>query len=165
MREKWLAKKKQTQDELEKMQSMLAKEWVDLPEYQNMWTDLKASMKKVEDSQEKQNSETGQACISIPQISKTTTAAEKLTGLRMKDDKEGMNELMEAMRDSDKLELALTKRIQQHETFLETLRLRQERLETRKQQIEARQKRFLNYMSEEVTVSRYGKSILMQLRR
>ena len=143
LREKWLAKKKQTQDELEKMQSMLAKEWVDLPEYQNMWTDLKASMKKVEDSQEKQNSETGQAATSsIPQISKTTTAAEKLTGLRMKDDKEGMNELMEAMRDSDKLELALTKRIQQNETFLETLRLRQERLETRKQQIEARQKRF-----------------------
>ena len=35
----------------------------------------------------------------------------------MKGDKEGMNELMEAMRDSDKLELALTKRIQQHETF------------------------------------------------
>ena len=47
LREKWLAKKKQTQDELEKMQSMLAKEWVDLPEYQNMWTDLKASMKKL----------------------------------------------------------------------------------------------------------------------
>ena len=46
LREKWLKKKKQTQAELEKMQSMLAKEWVDLPEYQNMWSDLKASMKQ-----------------------------------------------------------------------------------------------------------------------
>ncbi len=143
LREKWLTKKKQTQAELEKMQSMLAKEWVDLPEYQNMWSDLKSSMKKVETSQDKQGLTSEEAeTSSAPQIVKSTAPAGADKGLRMKGDKEGMNELMEAMRESDKLELALTKRIQQHETFLETLRLRQERLETRRQQIDARQKRF-----------------------
>ncbi len=143
LREKWLAKKKQTQAELEKMQSMLAKEWVDLPEYQNMWTDLKASMKKVDTSQDQQIKQSGVVQTqAVPQITNTSSSSTKLNALRIKNDQEGMNELMEAMRDSDKLELALTKRIQQHETFLETLSLRHDRLETRRQQIEARQKRF-----------------------
>ena len=143
LREKWLAKKKQTQTELEKMQSMLSKEWVDLPEYQNMWTDLKASMKKIESSQDLESQTSLQAkSMSIPHIGPSSSPIKVSDGVRMRSDKDGMNELMEAMRESDKLELALTKRIQQYETFLETLRLRQERLETRHQQIDARQKRF-----------------------
>lgn len=148
LREKWLQKKNQTQLELEKMQSIIATEWVNLPEYQDMWTNLKIAMKQIEKSNGQQESTSGGLPITDSMPSAMLSSGQTITtGIRVLENSEGMTQLAAAMNSSDQIESALSKQIQQLETYLETLQIRKDQLESHREQIKARQNKFLELES------------------